>query len=311
MNAPYDPVVADALGRIAPEVDADPELLLRRAKQARGPRRRSWLVRGGVLAFAGIVVAGGAAVAATKLDLVPWLKTKSNSNIRFSIDPHRRYRGPAPAEVRCPGARSAVFTCRPVAVLDGPRLASPHTYRLAERILAQPRLTRTYVLTQLDAAEERGAVPPLLARRIRLDAEAVSNDFFAKLNVVASVQSIGTGLVEVEPGAGRRAVVLLPPKDQPVIVACSSSASSGLTCRDLAAAQGVPIGAPVYMLEPSKDWPHALRQPKLSVPAPAGLVQQVFGRPLRPTERRLLFELAGAFARSGATTASPSAKSGR
>jgi len=73
VNALYDPVVADALGRIAPEVDADPELLLRRAKQARGPRRRSWLVRGGVLAFAGIVVAGGAAVAATKLDLVPWL----------------------------------------------------------------------------------------------------------------------------------------------------------------------------------------------------------------------------------------------
>ena len=93
MNAPYDPVVADALGRIAPDVDADPELLLRRAKQARGPRRRSWLVRGGVLAFAGIVVAGGAAVAATKLDLVPWLKTKSNSNIRFSIDPHYRLLG--------------------------------------------------------------------------------------------------------------------------------------------------------------------------------------------------------------------------
>src|SRR5439155_360698 len=198
-------------------------------KAGRAGGRRARRTRGRVLAFAGIVVAGGAAVAATKLDLVPWLKTKSNSNIRFSIDPHRRYRGPAPAEVRCPGARSAVFTCRPVAVLDGTRLASPHTYRLAERIQAQPRLTRTYVLTQLDAAEERGAVPPLLARRIRLDAEAVSNDFFAKLNVVASVQSIGTGPVEVEPGPGRRAVVLLPPKDQPVIVACSSSASSGLT----------------------------------------------------------------------------------
>jgi rhodanese-related sulfurtransferase len=311
VNAAYDPVVAEALARIAPNLDADPELLLRRAKEARTPRRRAWLVRGGALAFAGIVVAGGVAVAATKLDLVPWLKTKSRSNIRFSIDPHRHYRGPAPVEVRCPVAGSAVFTCRAVAVRQRPRLASPHTFRLAERIQGQPRLTRKYVLEQLDAAEERGAVSPLLARRIRLDAEAVSNDFFAKLNVVVSVQSIGTSPAEVEPRPGRRAVVLVPPKDQPVIVVCSGGTSSALTCRDLAAAQGVPIGAPVYMLEPSKDWPHALRQPKLSVPAPAGLVEHVFGRPLRPTERRLLFELAGAFARGGAAHASSPAKPGR
>jgi hypothetical protein len=169
-------------------------------------------------------------------------------------------------------------------------------------------LTRKYVLDRLDAAEERGDVPPLLARRIRLDAEAVSNDFFERLNVVASVQSIGTGSVVVEPGAGRRAYVLVPPKTQPVVVACTSGTSLRLGCRDLAAAQRAPIGAPLYILEPSKDWPHAARQPRLSVPVPAGLIEHVFGRSLQPTERRLLFELAGAFAGGSASHASSPAK---
>jgi hypothetical protein len=172
-------------------------------------------------------------------------------------------------------------------------------------------LTRKYVLDRLDAAEERGDVPPLLARRIRVDAEAASNDFFEKLNVVASGQSIGTGPVVVEPGPGRRAYVLEPPSTQPVVVVCTSGTSRQLGCRDLAAAPGVPIGAPVYMLEPSKDWPHAARQPRLSFRAPAGLIQHVFGRPLRPTERRLLFELAGAFSRGGTAHASSPAKSRR
>jgi hypothetical protein len=291
VKAPFDPIVAEALARIAPEVDADPEPLLRRAKRARAPRRRSWALRGGALAFAGIAVAGGAALAGTKLDLVPWSKAKSPSVVRFSIDNGKRYRGPAPREVRCSNAGGAKdFTCRATAGRAGQGLAPPHRYSLAERIEAQPRLTRRYILRKLAEAESRGTVPPLLARRIRLDAEAVSNDFFAKLGVLASVQSMGVGAVRVEPSP-RRAFVLVPPRNQAVVVACTSATGAVLRCRDLAAAQGVPVGAPVYMLEPSRDWPRAKREPKLSVPAPQGLVQHVFGRALRPVERRLLFEL--------------------
>jgi hypothetical protein len=303
----FDPVVANALNQLAPDVHADSDLLLQRARQARATRRRSWALRGAALAFAGLVVAGGAALAATKLDLAPWLKTKSHTNIRFSIDMHRHYHGPAPAELRCRAAGSGALTCSAVAARSGPRLAPPHTYRLAERIQAQPRLTRTYVLDRLDAAEDRGTVPPLLARRIRTDVKAVSNDFFAKLSVVASVQSIGVGPVVVEPGH-RRAFVLVPPQTQPLVATCTSGTIRRLRCQDLAAAQGVPVGAPVYMLEPSKDWPHSARQPKLAFPAPNGLMEHVFARSLRPAERRLLFELSTPFARGGAAHGSSSAK---
>jgi hypothetical protein len=110
------------------------------------------------------------------------------------------------------------------------------------------------------------------------------------MNVLVSVRSIGTGPVVVE-REGQPPVTLVPPRHVPVLVTCTERVSAGWLCRDLAAAQGVPIAAPVYELQAASDWRRVARPPRIEIPAPPGLLERVFGRPLEPVERRLIFEL--------------------
>ena len=300
MKTEFDPMVAEALERIAPQVEIDPEPVLRRARaqaERREPRR---LPRAAIVAFAVAAVAAGTAYAATRLDLVPWLKTNSRSNVRFSVDVHKVFHGPAPRSVSCPHATSSgEFTCRASNAAPTRFEQTPlHWYLLSEQIEPQPTITRDFILRRVGAAERRGVIPHLLAHRIRTDAGKVRSDFFAKLNVLVSVRGLGTSPVTVEE-VGHRPLVLVPPKHAVVIVACTSRVHGGLRCRDLAAAQGVPVGAPVYTLQAAPDWIAVKRAPRTEIPAPAGLFRRVFGRPLTARERRLLFALFLTSARSG------------
>ena len=302
MKTDFDPIVAEALERIAPPVEIDPEAVLRAARaQAQAERRESRrLPRAAIVAFAVAVLAGGTAYAATRLDLVPWLNTKSPSNVRFSVDVKKVFHGPAPQSVSCPHATSTgEFTCRVSnAAPTRFELTPLHWYLLSERIEPQPTITRAFILRRVATAERNGTIPRLLAHRIRVDAGKVGGDFFAKLNVLLSVRGLGTSPVTVEE-LGHRPLVLVPPKNAVVIVVCTSRAAGALRCRDLAAAQGVPIGAPVYTLQAAPDWIPVKRAPRIEVPAPAGLFRRVFGRPLTARERRLLFALFLTSVRSG------------
>ena len=87
MTTLRDPLVAEALDRLFPSVDSDPEETLARARttaerirQSRTARAR----RAGLLAFALLTLLAGAAFAATRFDVLPWFDQSNRSSASFS-----------------------------------------------------------------------------------------------------------------------------------------------------------------------------------------------------------------------------------
>jgi hypothetical protein len=282
MTVEYDPLVAEALERIAPAVESDPDETLRRAAAA-APRARARHTRRVLaLGFAALVLLGGGALAASQFDVLPWVDRHERSSATFSVDASRTYSGPAPQVLLCPDAGTGSFVCtRGTFPPHGSRV-----YMLTSRVEAQPRVTRQSMLAQLADAEREGAVDHAAAQRLRADVAAVGDDFFEGLAQLAGITTVGAG----QQVPGHPELELVPPPDVPMWAACTADGGE-MRCHDLESSRDVAVGTPLYLLQRSRDWVEEPRRtgPPIDV---ARLFRAVLGRDLKPAENRLLFDLA-------------------
>ena len=293
MTTLRDPLVAEALDRLFPSVDSDPEETLARARttaerirQSRTARAR----RAGLLAFALLTLLAGAAFAATRFDVLPWFDQSNRSSASFSIDSSRSYKRPAPETLACLGAGAGSFSCSRASFFAKGR----RTYLFAERVEAPPRVSRQFYLDAVDLAERKGQISAATADRTRRDIAGAGDDFFSALAIM-NVETIGGG----EQAPGRPGYELVPPEGVPMWIACESVAPR-FRCRGLASSRDVAVGTPLYFLRSSPDWvavpSHAQRLPNIS-----GFFRAAMGRDLRPAEVHLLIDLATTGRGSGST----------
>ncbi len=283
MTAAHDPIVARALDRLVAGVESDPDAILRRASvAAEGLRRRRAVLlrRTAVLAFALLVLFAGAALAASRFDLLSWVDQSNRSAASFSIDSTRTYRGPAPDVLLCPGAGAGSFTCTAGAFPTSTR----RTYNATERVEAQTQVSREAVLRKLAEGEQKGEVDHATAERMRRDLAAAGDDFFSGLALLTGVETVGGD----EQVPGRPGFQLVPPAGVPMWIACESSGAV-FRCHDLASSRHVAVGTPLYVLQSSADWVAVPRQSHRPVDV-SRLFHAVLGRDLTPAEERLLFD---------------------
>jgi hypothetical protein len=180
MTTDRDPIIALALDRLVPDVASDPDAALERARATAGALRRqrtARLRRVAVLAIAALALLAGAAFAASQFDVLPWLNRSDRSSATFSIDSSRTYRGPTPDLLVCPRAGAGSFSCSVGAFPSSSRRA----YTLAERVAAQPQVSREFYLRALATAERRRQVDRATAERVRRDINGSGSDFFSAL----------------------------------------------------------------------------------------------------------------------------------
>lgn len=250
------------------------------ASSGHRPARRVRTVprwRVAAVALAVLVLATGAALAATGFNLLDWIRSDNPSEATFSIDTGRVYSGPAPETVSCSDPSDAdTFACKP-------GRHDEWVYTLYERVEARPEFTREAALAGLEDAERSGAVSHELAEDIRRQIAAVDDEFFRKLDVLRTVEVISSPH-EVRPG-----ILLMPPAGIPQFVTCEGGDESELSCRNLPASV-VPVGAPIYGLLENDQWVERPFEPQ--GPRDIGrLFEELFGRPLTPAEERLLITI--------------------
>jgi len=283
MSPAHDPVVAQALDQLVPPVESDPDEMLRRARATAGGLAKHRVVRLrriAIVAFAALALLAGAALAAAHFDVFSWLDRSSRSSATFSIDSSRTYRGPAADVLVCPQAGALPFTCSVGSLDSGGR----RTYQLAERVEAQPHVSRGFVLDALATAEQKGQVDHATAERVRRDVAAVGDDFFAGVSLLTGVETVAGGDgAQAPPGFER-----VPPAGVPMWIACGAS-GSGYRCHNLASSRDVAVGTPLYFLESSPDWVLVRRRSQRPVDVER-LFHAVLGRDLTPAEDRLLLD---------------------
>jgi hypothetical protein len=263
--------------------------LVREVAAASEPHERPLLgsrrLRLVLVAAAIVLLTAGAALAAKGFgfDVLPWLESDDPSEATYFVDTTRTESGAFPQALVCPGPRVEGFSCAPG---DEGRFV----YELLFRIEADedaPEFTREGFLAALAEAEQQGTATPELAQKFRTQIAAVDDDFFVKFGILARIQT--TSVSE-----GR-----VPPPGIPALATCER-AEGGLTCRSLAGAVDVPLGAPVYALRETDEW---VEQPPQSKRLPAWQrpVAVAFWNSLTPAEQRLMITLTTAHTVEGAT----------
>ena len=283
MISEKDPLVGQVLDLFVPELDVDPDELLPAAHagaaRLRAARRRRTAA---VLAFAVLLLFAGAAFAAKKLDLLPFLHTSDRNTARFSVSPSHSYHGTAPLALTCPHAAAGAFVCH----LTSPLASGKRRYELGMRTDKVPLLTRPSMLTSLTRAQANGADPAQVAH-VRADLAGVSDDFIRALSVMTRIDTVGGGGGSAGPSGTER----VPPPGVPVWVACRELTLATVQCRPLAALLGVPGGTPLYSLQPSSDW-RTVTTPPQQPPQFERLLERLLGRQPTATESRFLVDLA-------------------
>ena len=242
------------------------------------------------VALAVLVLATGAALAATGFNPLDWLRSDNPSEATFAIDTSRVYSGPAPESVSCADPSDAdAFGCMP-------GRGDQWVYILYERVEDRPEFTREAALAGLADAEQAGTVSRGLAEDIRKQIAAVDDEFFRKLDVLRTVEIVSSPH-EVRPG-----ILLVPPSGIPQFVTCEAG-DDELTCRNLPAST-VPVGAPIYGLVENDRWverPFERQGPRDVAP----LFEALFGRPLTAAEQRLLITIGTAAAQGEVGSSGP------
>jgi hypothetical protein len=184
--------------------------------------------------------------------------------------------GAFPMGLVCPAPRVEGFSC-------APGHEGRFVYELLFRIEADedaPEFTREGFLAALAEGEQQGTITPEMAQKYRTQIAAVRDDFFVKFGILSRIQT--TGVSE-----GR-----VPPPGIPILATCER-AEGGLTCRSLAGAVDVPIGAPVYALRETDEW--VKQPPQSKQPPPWQRPEMVaFWNSLTPAEQRLMITLSTA-----------------
>ena len=288
MSPAHDPVVARALAQLVPIVESDADETLRRARsdaQALRRRRRVRLGRAAVLVFAALALLTGAALAASRFDVLPFFDQSNRSSASYSVDNSRTYDGPAPRVLLCPDAGHGSLNCT-----VGTRKAGSHrAYLMEMRVEPTPKLTRRELLDWLAVAQNKGQVEKAAADRFRRDLAAVSDDFLTVWNLAAGGGTVFGGTqVSEEPGHERIAppgFEFVPPAGVPVAAACQAAGDT-FRCRDLASSRDVPVGTPLYRLQSSSDWVAIPREPQRRPLGFDRFFRAVVGRDMTPAELR-------------------------
>jgi hypothetical protein len=287
-----DPMVGRALDLLVPDFAVDPDELLppayAGAARVRATRRRRQTVA--VIAFAALLLFAGAAIAADKYDLLPFLHTNDRNSARFSVSPTRTYHGAAPLALTCPGAKTGSFTCH----VSGVMTPGKRNYELGLSTDKVPLLTRQSMLDSLDKAEAGGADPAEVAQ-LRADLAKVGDDFIRALAVLTRIETVG-GPSSVSSGTER-----VPPRGVPAWAACREVNLATFRCRPLAALVGVATGTPLYHLQPRSDW----RRVKAPPPDQSDFgreLERLLGRKVTADETRFFVD----FATVGTATGSSS-----
>ena len=263
----------------------------RRVRQLR--RRRA--TRHALAVLVAILVLAGAGLAASGVDVFGWLGGGDPSTARFSIDAGTTYRGPAPPVLGCDRVDRPTLSCH-----AGP-LDAERVYAYLTDVYLPYLFSRRSLLDGLAKAEQSGSTNAESASEARRLVQSVPDDFFEKLNVLARLNSVGTGF-------GDERGPLVPPEGVPLLITCLAAEAGSLECRPLAGAAGVPVGAPIYAARPGPDWiPAPPAQGDALTPANYGaLIHSIWGRELTPGEVRLLaLILTPAADGAGAETATP------
>jgi RNA polymerase sigma-70 factor (ECF subfamily) len=262
----------------------------RRVKQLARRRRRLQVVAVALT----MLVMTGAGLAAAGVDLLDWLQGGEGSTARFSVDATTSARGPFPDVIRCSPAAESTFTCA-AGQQPGARV-----YNLLTRVQKPFRFSRESLLERIAAARAAGEIDRAQAHEIRAEVEAVPDDFFAKMNTLSSLQSVGAGVAVASPSGGVNELV--PPDGVPLLVTCDREDGTRLRCRNLAGASGVPVGAPVYRLREGPDWVErpVPRDDRGGTQEARALVESIWGRELAPSEARLLRTIVASSGRSEA-----------
>ena len=245
MIAGKDPMVGRALDLLVPELDVTPDELLLAAHagatRLRAVRRRRQTVA--VVAFAALLLFAGAAVAAKKYDLLPFLHTSDRNSARFSVSPSRTYHGAAALALTCPGAKQGRFVCH----VSSPLAGGTRIYELGMRTDKVPLLTRQSMLASLEHAQ---GVDPAQVAKVRADLADVGDDFIRALAILARIETVSGSSGSSGPSGTER----VPPRGVPAWAACREVTLATFRCRPLAALRGVASGTPLYRLQPSSDW---------------------------------------------------------
>ena len=283
MIAGKDPMLGRALDLLVPDFAVDPDELLPAAHagaaQIRATRR--WRQTVAVIAFAALLLFAGAAIAADKAGLLPFLHTNDRNSARFSISRSHDYHGAAPQALTCPGAKSGPFTCH----VSGVMAAGTRDYELGESVDKQPPLTRQGMLDSLDKAQAAGADPAQIAR-IRSDLANVGDDFIRALAVLTEIETVG-GAGQSGPSGTER----VPPRGVPAWLACREVTLATFRCRPLAGQRGVATGTPLYYLQPSRAW-HQVKAPPPDQSDFGVELERILGRKVTPAETRFFIDLA-------------------
>jgi hypothetical protein len=252
-----DPFVGRALDLLVPQLDIDAGELLPAAQagaaRLRATRRRRMTAV--AVAFAALLLFAGAAVAAQKFNLLPFLHSNDHNSARFSINPSRTYHGAAPLALTCPGARTGSFACHVTGLLA----PGDRSYQLGMRPDQVPVLTRQSLLAELKQAKANGADPAQVARA-EADLADVGDDFIRALAVLTRIETVG-GVGESSGPSGTERV---PPRGVPAWAACSEITLVSFRCRPLAALTGVATNTPLYFLQQSRDWRRVQAPPSQS-----------------------------------------------
>jgi hypothetical protein len=271
----------DELGR-APDARAGLERILATERPARDRRAQRRGRRVLIVAFAALLLAAGAAFAAT--DPFGLFASPNPGTAIFGVDPSRHVAPPTAFRIACPHPSEATFTC-------GARLGGAQRYVLLDHVEPSgPPLTRPGMQAAIRGELRRGQLGAEQAARLRTDLGAVSDQFLDRLNVLLRFGTLTTNLT---PEGTRR---MAPPVGVPSLAVCEP-AGRLLRCRDLNGDSAAAVGSGIYQAVPDADWrPAPAHQPDPS----AQLEVAILGHPPTAPEERFLIDLL----RSAATTAS-------
>jgi hypothetical protein len=278
---------------LPPHLESLGQDLERAAHRRVAALRRRRRVQAAVIALAGVLVATGAGLAAGGVDILSWVRSDDPAEVRYLVDTTRTYSGPAPRLVECESVRAADFTCTPIpseascppsarsypCAGPGP---SQRIYWLHERVQKMPRVTRSDLHEVVDELERESGMPRDLATRFRDAVDGVGDDFFAKLDLLMRT---GGGRTYHEGPQGKP---IRPPDGVPLQIMCRGTSEVELRCENVAGVTDVPLGAPIYQLEPTADWVPA--DPPPSPREGWAEIEGFFGRPLT-TDENLAFTL--------------------
>ncbi len=277
--------------------------------------------RGRMAAVVAVAVLGtaGVALAATSTNPIDWLRGGDpQRELRVAPDEGSRVDGDFPQAIECPpAAETGPATCHRVAgerctegtlpdgslqrsCVSAPTPAGAQTvpppdadrrYELMNRVFEPPHLDAQLLRTAFAGRDPDDQLFPMgtgpyraTVAQVLAAADDAPEEFWRSLEVLVSMQGGSTS--SGDPDNPRNELV--PPAGVARFITCIDDA--GLRCRPLTNGERLPVGAPLYSLQPDAGWRSVPRRAQTGADF-LDLQRQVFGRDLTPREQLLVLGL--------------------